>query len=149
MPVVTLYGAVGTGVIISCDSGISYCNQVGGYLCRQLEFDGVYLPLANDVALKNKELMSPENELRAYFEGPKHNGWGANDGLDDEDADFIDSALQKYHQDKWIKVDRSRLKESCEAWVFVQVYAEDDPVPLQSGFEEYPRLGVLTWSNSD
>ncbi|MFN3230679.1 MAG: DUF6210 family protein [Alphaproteobacteria bacterium] len=48
-----------------------------------------------------------------------------------------------------IKVDRSRLKTSCEAWVFVQVYAEDGSIPLQTGFEAYPRLGVQTWSNSD
>jgi len=49
-----------------------------------------------------------------------------------------------------ISIDRSRLAESHEAWVYVTLEGEQDTdVPLYAGLGPYPRSGVLTWTNGD
>jgi hypothetical protein len=68
-------------------------------------------------------------------------------GLDDADADLIDSILQDRRFDG-VTVDRARLTESHEAWVHVIVARESD-LALFSGFGPYPHPAILTWPNSD
>ena len=96
--------------------------------------------------------MSPEIELSKYFEGPKHGGAGAVCGLDEEDVEFIQSVLQRARLCPPISVDRERLKDSHEGWVYVIVSGDetaDNSLSLFSHFSPYPRAGVLTWANSD
>jgi len=146
---ILLYEHVGLGLVISWPSGIVYSNQAGGYGCTQPTIEGVFVPLRNDCLLDGK-LLSPETELLSYFTGPKHRGAGARNGLDQQDADHLDSVLRSHRLDRCLHVDRARLTDSDEAWVFVQVTAdEDSDGGLFSGFAPYPRSGVLTWSNSD
>ena len=100
-----------------------------------------------------QKFLSPERLLLEYFEGPKHQGSGATSGLDVEDADFIDGLLQSWRLGAFLEVDRGKLRDSHEAWVYVRIMGDetvdDDFLSLASGFGPYPKRGVLTWTNSD
>lgn len=136
---IRLYGA-GLGLIIRHPTGARYTNQTCGACCAQPEMEGVFVPFdAEESWLR----------LNAYFEGPKYRGSGAMQGIDEEDADLIESVLRDGRLGVPLAVDRSRLKESHEAWVHVLILAEDGPIPTVAGFGPYPRPGVLTWPNSD
>ena len=153
-PVIRLYGHAGTGVIIEHPTGVIYSNQSGGTACLQPEIEGAFVPFGNDVLLDGHRFISPEDDLDVHFVGPKHEGTGATLVMDEEDADVIDSILAKARVDQWIKVDRSRLQDSCEAWVFVTVMQDEQDKEsvvssICSGFGPYPKCGVLTWTNSD
>ena len=66
-------------------------------------------------------------------------------GIDENRASEIDALLHRYGFGKGITVDRSRLQESEEAWVYVNV--EPLEYGLYEGFGSCK--GVLVWSNSD
>ena len=151
-PVLRLYDSVGTGIIIAYPSGVRVSNQIGGTACLQPEMEGVFIPVRNDCLLDGRVIESPEFALSQHFTGPKHRGAGALSGIDIEDADYIDGVLRAARLDRAILVDRSRLHESHEAWIHVVVSSDDDVDPDMgafSGFHPYPRLGILTWCNSD
>ena len=145
---VSLFGHVGTGVIVAWPSGIFYTNQTCGHVCRQPELEGVFVPLGNDVDLEGR-LLGPESLLHEYFAGPAHVGWGAEHGLDEADAQVIESALHKNHLLRIVTVDRSRLRDSHEAWVYVLIGEPDSSFPMFTGMGPYPLGGILTWVNSD
>src|SRR5262249_17548763 len=147
-PTVKLWEHAGLGLIVEYHSGIVYSNQTCGNLCRQSELEGVFIPLRNHVTPGGR-LLSPESELLAYFTQPSTGKLGV-DGLDAEEVAFIESVLDKYNLSDLISIDRSRLAESHEAWVYVKLAGEQDTdVPLYSGLGPYPRSGVLTWTNGD
>lgn len=151
-PTIRLYDAVGTGLVLTCQSGILVSNQTGGTSCLQPKVEGVYIPLRNDYGLKDLRFSSPELELSAYFVGPKHLGAGATSGLDSKDADFIDEVLSRSGLEGAISVDREQLGSSHEAWVHVIITANesaDEDLAMFAGFGPYPRHGILTWANSD
>jgi len=149
-PSIELWQHAGMGLIIEYPSGVICSNQTGGTACLHPEVEGVFVPLRNDTLEETHSLISPENELYEYFVGPKHKGAGATSGLDSEDADKIQTVLAKHCLSPPIDIDRQRLKESHEAWVYVTISGdEDQAAPVFSGFEPYPRKGILTWSNSD
>jgi hypothetical protein len=144
---IELWEGIGFGAIISFPSGVHYSNQAGGTSCLHPTLEGVYVPLSNDYAIPTGPLLGPEKELFAYFEGPKHRGTGATGGLDEADAAFIESVLARWRLSATLEVDRARLLESHEAWVWATVIAETGS-PF-SGLGPYPRPAILTWSNSD
>lgn len=147
---IRLHDLIGLGLIIHAKSGVRYTNQTGGYACLQPEIEGFLVPLHNDLALDPIELLGPEPELQAYFAGPKHAGCGASLGLDEEDAFEISKILASHRLAQVICLDRDRLKDSREAWLYVSIINDDEgPAPSFSGFAPYPRPGVLTWANSD
>jgi HEAT repeat protein len=138
-PLITLEFVHGLGVIVIYPSGVLYSNQVGGYATLTPEIEGVYVPLINTEVHSEKMLWD-------HFTGPKWKGSCA-DGIDTEDADVIDGVLKSAYPTDLLTVDRSRLSESCEAWVYVDIAPQPhDGYPLY-GFGE--RKGVLTWYNSD
>lgn len=147
---IELWEHVGLGLILAWPSGIILTNQTGGTACLAPELEGVFIPLRNDCTEKERGFVSPENELYDYFTGPKWRGTGATNGIDSDDANFIDSTLGKTNLFPTIRVNRDKLHESHEAWVHVTVDGDEpcDP-PLFSGFAPYPRPGILTWQNSD
>lgn len=149
-PHIKLWEHVGLGLIISWPSGIMYTNQTGGTTCLQPELQGIFVPLRNECTEKELALISPENDLWDYFTNGKWAGTGATSGLHMEDADFIDALLTRVRLFPSICVDRGRLTESHEAWVFVSITDNElGDLPIFSGFAPYPRTGVLTWQNSD
>lgn len=142
-PKLTLYDAVGMGIIIQYPTGVIYCNQVGGSACLQMELEGIYLPVGNDIEVPSKALLSPENELTAYFNSKDPDG--ASGLLRSEDEKPINTILSKYQCD-FIKVDPDRLNLSYEAWIYISITPENNS--LMTGFSEC-LTGILTWNNSD
>ena len=141
---VALYDLLSAGIIISYPTGVTYSNQTGGTSNLQPELEGCLVPLPE----VHPDKVPPDKILAIHFSGPKWRETGATSGIDTEDADLIDALLNDCRLSGIVKVDRSKLKESHEAWVFIQIL-NDDPGNAFSGFDPYPRVGVLTWSNSD
>lgn len=136
---VRLWEARGAGVILACPTGVVYQNQVGGHACLQRQLEGAYAPL-------DGELTSLEDTLVRHFAAPR-----ASRALQAQDADLIDAALDRAHPiGRQVRVDRARLGDSCEAWVWVEVRAPTagDRFPLLQ-FAGERLSGVLTWANSD
>jgi hypothetical protein len=148
-PRIRLWEHVGLGLIVSWPTGIVFTNQTMGNSCLHPEIEGVFVPLRNDCTIPERVLISPEKELWDYFIGPRWERSGAAQGLQDVDADFIDSLLKKNRLFPTISVDWSRLKDSHEAWVFVTI-SGDEPgdFPIFSRLAPYPRTRVMTWNNS-
>ena len=126
----------GLGLIILHPSGVLYTNQVGGHGCFHPEVEGVFLPL------KTCENRTELKSLEEHFKG----SW---DSLNEFEANLVDTVLQKSGQDlSWISVDRSRLKDSFEAWVYVKLNPKKTHAHESlTGFDG--SLGILTWPNSD
>ena len=151
-PIIQIYDSVGTGLIICCESGIVITNQTGGTSCLHPEIEGVFVPLRNDYVEETGKFMSPELELTKHFEGFKHGGAGATSGIDEEDAEFIESVLKRVRLFPPISVDRGKLKKSHEAWIHVLISGDESDDPDLSAFAHfapYPRSGIFTWANSD
>ncbi len=131
-PTIRLSQTDSLGLIILMKTGVLVSNQTGGYSCLQSEAEGVYVPLGKDA-----------RELEEFFSDVNYVG------LDEKMADHIDGILVRDAITRFLRVDRSRLEESHEAWVFVDMLAVDgDPgAPLISGFSA--TKGILTWPNSD
>lgn len=128
-------------LIVECRSGVRYENQVGGVVCWRGEQEGVLAPV--DVARSTFEAI----EKCPYPQGAQ--------GISLEIADTIDALLAAESGARMLKVDRERLHESWEAWIYVRIDAPFKKV--QSLDDNYygsvygfgPSRGVLTWPNSD
>jgi len=127
------------GVIVAHPSGVVYSTQAGGYATRHPALEGVFIPL------EPGDLQARLDEH--FFYGPKWEGH-CYSGIDDETADFIDRLLAASPLTRAIVVDRTRLKESMEAWIHVTIAsAGTDGDRAFGGFDG--RSGVLIWENSD
>ena len=143
---VRLYELVGTALVVSSPTGIWYSNQTMGTSCLQPEYEGILVPVGNDVSIPDWKLMSPEIALTEYFEGPVHSGTGASQGLTEADADHVDAVLARWNQLAGVRVDRAALRTSHEAWVHVLLSSE---CQIIEGWTQFPAHAVLTWANSD
>jgi len=142
--IVRLYDQVGTALVIPHPTGIIYSNQAAGTACLQPELEGFLVPIANEVGLAPAhDLRSPENALFEYF--MRHNSYGG--PLTDGDIEKIESVMNA-HLGGGLTVDRDRIKESFESWVFVAIAETKQSSILVDGIP-YPVDAVLTWSNSD
>ncbi len=137
-PIVLLYELQGIGIIIPWPSGVVYQNQTGGYACYQHQLEGILVPLEGESA-------DFYQKLNDFFFHGKWAGW-CNDGIDEETAELIEETLRRNPGYEAIRVDRTKLEESHEAWVHVAV---EDPsaIGLLGGFESFK--AILTWPNSD
>jgi Family of unknown function (DUF6210) len=125
------------GLIILKNTGVVIANQTGGYACIESKAEGIYVPLR-----------SHAHELEAFFQQQ----WGMDgSALDETAADFIDNflGLDGNGNLNFIKLDRTRLENSHEAWVHVNVSIPDGDqrISLINGFGV--THGILTWPNSD
>jgi hypothetical protein len=136
-PIVLLYAQDNAGLIIPWKSGVIFQQQTGGYSCLQDSLEGIFAPL--------DDFAGHAQEFTRHFTGPK---WGGNcsNGIDTETADFIDTTLARIPGHAQIKVDRSKLSESRESWIYVDLL---DPTStgILEGFT--PCKAILTWPNSD
>ncbi len=143
--IVRLYDQVGTALVIPHPTGIVYSNQAGGHACLQPQAEGFLIPIANDVGLApTHDLRSPENDLFKYFS--KLHSCGA--PLTEADAQKIESIMHQLPLWGGLSVDRKRLHNSVEAWVFVTI-AESEQRPILVEGLNYPVSAILTWTNSD
>lgn len=130
----------GMGLVILRPTGIFYTHQTGGYTCYLSEEEGVYVPV-------QRQFTDQESLLFNFFTGPKWNGW-CGDGIDEATAEYVDYVLSTSFQTRYLRVDRTRLDDCKEAWVYVDVSEPDEPdlAPI-SGFGNCK--GVFLWTNSD
>ncbi|WP_417368487.1 DUF6210 family protein [Flavobacterium beibuense] len=145
-PLIRVYDAIGLGLIIIHPTGIFISNQTGGTACLQPKEEGIYLPVGNEY-YDNSLISSPETELTDYFSGNKYSSTGATDGIDEEDVNTITAILAKYRLEHFITIDKTRLKDSHEAWIYVNIDCTTESY-LLSGFDTQLK-GILTWANSD
>jgi hypothetical protein len=127
-----LYPSDKCGLIINGKSGIFWSNQCGGYTCDHPIIEGSFICV--DI---------PSKEFDFIYE--KYNGWCC-EGITKEDADQIDIRLRDYRikynrgnifnmRDFSICVDRKKIKQSKEAWIYIVT---------STG-----KRGVLVYENSD
>jgi hypothetical protein len=141
MKIISLYGMPYEVMLILWHaSGVFYENQVGGVTCLHRRGEGVLSPVDLYPDAVEKIMKLP------YDNRPD---------ITAEIADAIDGVLAASPSTCYLKVDRTRLSESCEAWVFVvadipessQRDPEDSYLGSPRGFGR--STGVLTWINSD
>jgi hypothetical protein len=128
-------------LVVEFSSTVRYRNQVGGVVCASEELEGVLAPI--DLS---------DGAVERICDLPYPNG---TQGISVEIADTIDSILKSEPCAAFLKVDRERLEDSWEAWVYVMIEAPRDPDPNRAdryfgsifGFGSC--RGVLTWQNSD
>jgi hypothetical protein len=127
-----LWPFVGTGLLVPCASGFEYSNQAAGMLCRHPSLEGAFVPMSNE---------SSEDAV-------PHVGC-CGDEITEEHAAELDAYFAKLDNRGYlITVDRERLADSTEAWVWVQckvVGHRHEFHPL-SGYEG---PAVFTWENCD
>jgi hypothetical protein len=127
-------------LIVEHGSGVMYENQAGGTLCLKPSIEGVLAPV-------NLEPDQVEQIMNLPYE-PRR-------GISAEVADGIDAVLAAAPRARYLKVDRARLADSLEAWVFVTAEISNSDVRRHDDVEAgCPRgfgrsTGVLTWINSD
>jgi hypothetical protein len=144
---VLLYDMEQVMLLIEDPDGVVYQNQVGGVVCWQAELKGILAPLE----------VTPEDTDR-IMSLPYPSGI---QGITIEIADAIDEILARSSLTSFLKVDRTRLEESWEAWVHVLIDTPsgdalvDPGAPLHFNMYTGPLYGfgrcrgVLTWPNSD
>ena len=137
---VDLHG-VDLGLILMMHSGVVYTNQADGVACLQLEEEGVLAPFAMPA-----EQPYSKGLCDYFLSRPGNRGC-----LEIADADFIDAFLLTTWVPFSVKVDRTRLAESYEAWVYVNLDAYSGSIPVietPKGLT-LPMNAVLVWENSD
>jgi hypothetical protein len=120
------------GLILIRETGVIVVNQTNGVACQQSEAEGIYVPLQTDA-----------QEIEEFFAGYER--------LDNAAADFLDEYFRRdgHGNLRFLSVDRARLNESLEAWVYVNV-AQPDGDPRLNLIQGFGKTGgILTWSNSD
>lgn len=131
-------------VIILRATGIIYQNQTGGHTCAERCAEGALVLLTDPFLITE----TPNELYQCPIEaGLKQIDWNRCyfGGFDETCADKIDLLLQSNGFTKQVLVDRTRLKESEEAWIYVTLKPSDYANYL--GFGDCN--GILVWANSD
>ena len=136
-PLVKLWSLVGAGLIVPRETGIIYTNQTDGYACDHPRLEGAFIPLSND--FNHDEF---KNSLEYQLCSLYPEGWGA---PTPETCEAIDALLSRFRETRKIRVDRTRLDESRESWIWVLL--GEDPDQEFEGFGNCS--AILTWPNSD
>ena len=136
-PLVKLWSLVGAGLIIPRKTGIIYTNQTDGYACDHPQLEGAFVPLSNDFDIER-----PKDSLEYKLSILYPEGWGR---PTTETCDAIEELLSNYPESRNIKVDRDKIEESREAWIWVLLVENEE-----QDFEGFGECSaVLTWPNSD
>ena len=129
-------------LLIPWPSGVVFEVQTNGMLCFQMQTEGICLPLGPGEWLEPHlfELHPGCCALHGDLDPELFSG---EEGLEEQEATALDTLFQECHLS--LAVNRLRRKESCEAWVHVQITTNND-LMLQafSG-----RDGILIWQNCD
>lgn len=125
-------------LIIGQPTNVFYRNQVGGNACLQMEIEGAL------AAVDMEE--TAHAQIMGLFDPY------ASQGITSEIAAALDAVLASQRGAQSLRVDRRRVHESCEAWVYVVFESppsigRDPPADSWLGFGAAE--GVLTWPNSD
>jgi hypothetical protein len=138
---VCLYDLDRLGLILLEPSGVFYYNQVCGHSCLQKFAEGVFSYIRDD----GNELHKIVSEYMLY-----------KSRLAPEDAGFLDSQFVQSADATYLRVDRNRLDDSMEAWVYVTIdqlfngNVKGESTYYNTAFKGFSCAGaVLTWDNSD
>jgi hypothetical protein len=138
--VVCLYELNKLALILLEPSGVFYHNQVCGHHCLQAFEEGTLSFLRDSDDLYKK-----------IAEYTMHK-----DGLSIVDANYIDDLFGQFDQTQCLSIDRNRLSDSMEAWVYINIDQkkitdpEDDSVYYNASFLGFTSgKGLLTWDNCD
>ena len=134
--VVRLWNTEGVYLIILQENGVIYTNQTGGVSNVNSFEEGILLPFNNDYTIDSPEELMEFKLSILLYEGV---------GLSEHQADQIDAILSSCSDTKCAQVDRTKLNQSMESWVYVNINQDDEC--LFWGFNK--AKGVLTWNNSD
>jgi hypothetical protein len=141
-PRILLYHLNQASLLILGKSGVIYQNQTCGVACAQRCEEGYLVPLADCFLVENAPIDTYQCPIE---EGLRRMFWGPVQGIDEETASDIDHLLQSSGWTRGLTVDRERMHESEEAWVYVKVAPSELAEYLGFGVCN----GVLVWHNSD
>ena len=129
------------GIIILFKSGVIYQNQTCGTACIQRCEEGVLLLPTDPLLITTTPVTLYQCPIDAAL---RQMEWFSL-GINEKRADQIDALLSAWGWTSGISVDMTRLHDSEEAWVYVNI----EPVEygVYSGFGSCK--GVLVWQNSD
>lgn len=133
---VALWNLEGVVAIVLESSGVTYSNQTCGHACAQPEAEGILIPFNDDPPLDEPE-RALCYRLRSILENAHY--------LTPELADRVDAVLAVDADTRCATVDRERLDDSHESWIYVDIAPE--PSGLLRGFGHVK--AILTWPNSD
>jgi hypothetical protein len=138
-----LWNTPGLSLLIPARTGVLYATQTGGHHCLQKSLEGVLMPLFNTYQGLNQE-----ESLHRHFV-TKFGGWcGEQEAIDPTTAEFVDEVLRRTPSTDWLRVDRARLAESHEAWIYVEPIVLRETETIE--WNEFSfSSGVVTWPNSD
>ena len=138
LPKIDLLEYRGAGLIVPCKSGVWIYNQVGGHACNDHGLEGVFVPIRWSTEC-----------LERHFTGPKWGGW-CDSEIDAETADLIEAwvsdACRNQRKGVPLKVNRDRMQQSQEAWIWMTLTG---PTYLCLGIVGFRGDVLLTWRNSD
>src|SRR5262245_33146253 len=109
---VVLWNMDGAAAIVLEPSGVMYANQTCGHACVQSEAEGVLVPFNDDPPLEHPERALSER-LSLLLENAHY--------LTPDLADEIDAALAAQPDTRCATVDRARLRDSHEAWIYIDL----------------------------
>jgi len=133
---VCLYGLNQLAVILERPTGVWYYNHTGdwhydqtkGEMCDQHYQEGILAIVEGETGRLCPAIIQYMLNYGLYTE---------------EGADYIDSLFEKYSA-PFLKVNREKLEESHDAWIYVTVDSTKDCSNTLSGFDG--KYGVLTWN---
>lgn len=139
MITVSLFGLTGHCLIIPAKSGITYSNQVAGGSCNQYSLEGILVPVDewNHPRATHLGAEGPLDQIQQFTLDAEE--------LTLDHAGQIDSLLEDSPFNIPARVDRSKLEDSCESWIWLTVNAER--FQLVEGLKV--TSAVLTTENSD
>ena len=130
------------GVIISFPSGVIYQNITCGHACIPRCEEGVLMLLTDPLLL----IGAPAEVYYCPIEAKlKAMEWWSILYLSPTIASEVDKILHDYPMTKGISVDYTRLQESAEAWIYVNIEPTEFAVYSHFGACK----GILVWANSD
>ncbi|GAB4214475.1 MAG: hypothetical protein OHK0012_12600 [Synechococcales cyanobacterium] len=133
---VVLWNLEGIAAIILEPSNVKYSNQTCGHACIQSSAEGILIPFNDDTPLH-----APERALWRRMSALLENVQQLTPDL----ADQVDGLLAMDAMTRCATVDRDRLTDSHESWVYIDLDTEASG--LLTGFQK--AKAVLTWQNSD
>jgi hypothetical protein len=138
---VCLYDLDCLGLILLDPSGVFYYNQACGHSCLQKFEEGVFSYIRDE-----------GNKLHKAISEYMLN----KDRILPEDADYLDDQFTRSWDAKYLRIDRNRLNDSMEAWIYVTIdqsltdSLKDESVYYNTAFKGFTcAKAVLTWDNSD
>ena len=126
-------------LIVLDNTGIVYWNQTCNTACGQRGEEGFLISISDYSECSEGSLCFPLEDSIANLE------WGPVRGINEQRANEIDRIFQEYWETKCLTVDRERLNESEEAWVYVCINIKKFNLVTMVKSSK----GVFVWTNSD